>query len=117
MSSGYDGVRRELFEDDIQGISHIYHVARITSITPLPNGWIQMVWRSHPARAYQVMWTDDIDSGWQPATGFYAQQQGTGSNLVFFDDGITTYGDTVHATLAPAVKQRFYRIEALVTTP
>ena len=114
MSPSYDGIRRELFADDIFGISHIYYVARITSIEPdTATDSITITWPSHPYRTYRVMWTDDTGNGWQFATGTLSQQTGTGADLIFVDDGITTFGDAAHAPLAPGVQQRFYLIEAV----
>ena len=61
------------------------------------------------------MWTDDTGSGWQFASGPLSQQAGNGADLIFVDDGTTTFGDAAHAPLAPAVQQRFYLIEAVIT--
>ena len=116
MSQSYAGIRRALLADDIFGISHIYYVARISSIEPDPAAnSITITWPSHPARTYRVMWSDNAGSGWQYATGPLSQQTGTGSDLIFIDDGSTTFGDPAHAPLAPGVQRRYYRIEAVIT--
>jgi len=116
MTESYDGVRRTLFQDDIFGISHIYYLVRITSIElDTATNSVTITWPSHPARTYRVMWSDDTGSGWQYATGALAEQTGDGSNLIFIDDGITTYGDPAQAPLASAARRRFYRVEAFIT--
>jgi Matrixin len=116
MSESYLGIRRELFADDVFGISHIYYVARITSIEPdSATNSITITWPSHPDRTYRVMWSDNSDSGWQYTTGPLSQQTGTGSDQIFVDDGTTTFGDPAQAPLVPGIQRRFYRIDAMIT--
>jgi len=76
---------------------------------------LEISWMSVTGRTYRLLWTDVLDSGWNAAGGLFAVQEGTGGQLSFIDDGVTTYGDSAHAPLAPAVSQRFYRIDIMFT--